>query len=85
MTADARPFASRVAGAEADALDRFVAYCGEHAGMDRHQALAAWNELVYLRALKVDRVNRSFRVTHGAFLDRAVLRAAAGMDEKVES
>lgn len=59
------------------AVDRFVAYAIEHAGLDRAGALRSFEAYRKAKVLKLDRVTGAFQVKHGALLDAEVLRNAA--------
>jgi len=70
-----------VARRSLDAEERFLAYAMEHGRLDRDQALAALAAFRKVRAIKLDAVNGTFQVKHGALLEPDVLRRAAGVEE----
>jgi hypothetical protein len=78
---DIEPGLRNVAQRSLDAENRFIAYAMKHGRLSRGQAETALAAFRKARVIKFDAVNGTFHVTHGQFLDRDVLRRAAGIEE----
>lgn len=76
-----RNFAERTVLNERQAAESFYLYAMERAQLTRTEAEAALDVMVKAKVLKLDAMDGTFKVKHGAFLDAPVLRRAAGKDE----
>lgn len=73
-------FARNWTDAEGDAFNEFCEIVSAEAGITFDQAATVFDVYRKARALKFDRTNRRYVVTHGALLDRVVLRSHAGVE-----
>jgi hypothetical protein len=73
-----RNTAQRMVNAENDMIDA-IARMGAMSTADSRKA---FEKLKEVRALKLDAVGGKYKVTHGAYMERDVLRRAAGLENK---
>jgi len=76
-----RPGFRGMAIRSAEAEERFLAYAEKHGDLTRQQAERALQAFRKAKVIRFDAVGGSFHVKHGGFLERAVLRRAAGLEE----
>lgn len=75
--------AEKIAGTRAvaerlvNSVANFCAMLQEQYGLTEEQATNVWNVYVAARLVRWDSANATYRVKHGAFLDREVVLRAA--------
>lgn len=69
-----------VAQRSVNAVKNFIDFAMEHGHLTRDQAETALTAFRKARVIKFDAVNGTFHITHGGFLEPAVLRRAAGIE-----